>query len=120
MKILVTRKIGVNMKDYVTFSDFPTPVNLAGLCGKFGVVNGYKLKSVLHGGRRIGLGKNTYFYVPSINRIVTYKASKARELIQNKDGKLNFRELFDDRKGSWHFYPDASTIYQIAFNTFKG
>ena len=108
------------MKDFVTFSDFPTPVNLAGLGGKFGVVNGYKLKSVLHGGRRIGLGKNTYFYLPSINRIVTYKASSARELIPNKDGKFNFRELFDDRKGSWYFHPDASTIYQIAFKTFKG
>lgn len=108
------------MKDFVTFSDFPTPVNLAGLGGKFGVVNGYKLKSILHGGRRISLGKNTYFYLPSINRIVTYKASSARELIPNKDGKLNFRELFDDRKGSWHFHPDASTIYQIAYQTFKG
>lgn len=108
------------MKDYVTFSDFPTPVNLAGILGKFGVVNGYKLKSVLHGGRRIGLGMNTYFYVPSIHRVVTYRGSKAKELVIDKDGKFNFVEKFDDRKGHWSFKPDASTIYDIAHRTFRG
>lgn len=107
------------MKDYVTFSDVATPVNLAGLKGKFGVVNGYKLNSVLHGGRRISLKRNTYFFIPSVGLVVTYKASFAKELHVNKDGKFNFRELFDDRKGSWHFHPDAGTIYDIAYNTFN-
>lgn len=106
------------MKDYVTFSDVPTPVNLSGIEGRFGVVNGYKLNSVLHGGRRISLKRNTYFYVPSVNMIVTYKGSKAKELVV-ADGKFNFVEKFDDRKGHWSFKPDAATIYAVAFDLFN-
>jgi hypothetical protein len=106
------------MNDYVIISEYATPVNLSGLGGVFGIVNGFKLKSVLHGGRRISLADNTYFYVPSVNRVVTYKASKAKELVVT-NGKFNFAEKFGDRKGQWSFKPDAATIYDVAFKQFK-
>lgn len=106
------------MKNYVTFSDFPTPVNLAGTCGVYGVVNGYKLKTVLHSGVRIQLGLNSYFYLPSVNRIVTYRGSKAKELVI-VDGKFNFIQKFTDRKGHWAFKPDAGTIYALANEMFN-
>ena len=104
------------MKNYVEFSDFATPVNLAGLKDVYGVVNGYKIKSVLHGGRRISLAGNTYFYVPRVNLVVTYKANKAKELVIS-EGKFNFQEKLLPR-GHWSFKADASTIFALANEIF--
>lgn len=107
------------MREYITFETYPTSVQLSGICGKFGSTNGYKLTSVLHGGRVISLKTNDYFYIPLIHRVVSHKASKSTEMTVSK-GMFNFREKYTDRRGAWQFKADARTIYDIAFRTFKG
>jgi hypothetical protein len=107
------------MNDYVTFSALVTKVNIGGLGGVFGSVNGYKLSSILHGGRRIWLADNNYYYLPSLHKVVSYKATPVRKEMVVTDGKFNFAEKFGDRKGQWNFKVDAATIYDIAFKQFK-
>jgi hypothetical protein len=83
-----------------------------------GTFNGYKLKSIVHGGRVISLAKNNYYYIPHTNRVVTYKGTRAKEMIPSK-GCYNFQEKLEP-KGNWPFKPNVSDLHQEAFNIFRG
>lgn len=107
------------MREYITFETDPTEVQLSGICGKFGTANGYKLTSVLHGGRVISLKPMNYFYIPLIHKVVSHKATKSTEMTVSK-GMFNFQEKYTDRRGAWQFKACAATIYDIAYRTFKG
>lgn len=101
--------------DFVNFSPMTTSVKLAGITG---LMNGYKMLEVVHGGRHINLRPQNYYYVPHIRRIVTYKATVAREMKINKMGKLNLRDSVA------HGYSktvqvDAHVLYQSAADRFN-
>ena len=91
---------------FVSFATTSTSVPVAGS----GIFNGYKVTAILHGGRKIGLSKNTYYYIPFLNRLVTYRGSKAKVMLAT-DGKYNFIEKFADRQGHWAFKVDAHMFH---------
>jgi hypothetical protein len=101
--------------DYVTFSDIATPVMLAGA----GLLNGYKLRQIVHGGRKIDLSLNDYYYLPKKRAIVSYRGSRAKMLVINEDGNFNFIEKFKDRRGHWNFKPNASEVISCAVAKFN-
>jgi hypothetical protein len=100
---------------YVTFSDIPTPVMLADV----GLVNGYKLRQIVHGGRKIDLTLNDYYYLPKKCLIVSYRGTRAKVMTPTAEGTLNFIEKFKDRRGHWNFKPNASDIYACAAAKFN-
>ena len=101
--------------DYVTFSDVATPVMMSGV----GLMNGYKLKQIVHGGRKIDLSLNDYYYVPKQRAIVSYRGTRAKIMTPTAENTLNFIEKFKDRRGHWNFKPNASDIYACAFARFN-
>ena len=98
---------------YVTFSDTATPVMLQDA----GIFNGYKLRQIVHGGRRIDLSKNDYYYIPMKCLLVSYRGARAKALKPNASGNLNFIEKLDH--GHWNFKPNASDIYAAAMARFN-
>ena len=100
--------------NFVNFSIVTTAVPVANL----GIVNGYKLTSILHGGRKISLEQNNYYYIPHSKSIVAFRGSKAKVLVRSDEGKYNFIEKFKDRKGHWAFKVDASMVHQAACSVF--
>lgn len=96
--------------DYVIFSDIATPVMLADA----GLLNGYKLRQIVHGGRKIDLSSNDYYYLPKKCAIVSYRGSRAKMLVINADGNFNFIEKFKDRRGHWNFKPSAAEVMRCA------
>lgn len=75
--------------NFVNFSDTATPIKMEGLTG---MLNGYKVKSVYHGGRLVDLNPMHYYYVPFTKSLVTYRASKARSLKISKNRTFNLQE----------------------------
>ena len=59
--------------NFVNFSIVTTAVPVAAL----GIVNGYKLTSILHGGRKISLEQNNYYYIPHSKSIVAFQIGRA-------------------------------------------
>jgi hypothetical protein len=101
--------------EFVTFSDIASPVNLSGV----GLVNGYKLRVIIHGGRKIDLSSNDYYYVPKKRAIVSYRGSKGKTLVVNSEGNFNFIEKFSDRRGHWSFKPCAEDVLACAAAKFN-
>lgn len=101
--------------NYVSFADVPTPIKMAGVTG---TMNGYKLLSIVHSGRVISLRKNTYYYIPHTNKLVSYKGTRGRELVAN-NGLYNFQEKLEP-KGNWPFKANVSDIHQEAWARFRG
>jgi hypothetical protein len=101
--------------EYVTFSDTATPVMLS----EVGLLNGYKLRQIVHGGRKIDLTLNDYYYLPKKRAIVSYRGSKAKMLVVNDDGNFNFIEKFKDRRGHWNFKPNAEEVIRCAVSRFN-
>lgn len=91
---------------FVSFATSPTSIPVS----DSGIFNGYKVSAILHGGRKIDLSRNTYYYIPFLNRLVTYRGSKAKFLTAT-DGKYNFIEKFDDRPGHWAFKIDSQMFH---------
>jgi archaellum component FlaF (FlaF/FlaG flagellin family) len=98
---------------YVTFSAVATSVNVQ----YRGVLLGYKINSVLHGGRVISLAKNNYYYIPHSREVVSYRGTKARTMVISDDGKYNFQEKLMPR-GVVAFKVDAHQIHADAFAVF--
>lgn len=104
------------MADFITFSTNATAVPVE--CS--GILNGYKLNSILHSGRKISLSQNAYYYIPYTNTIVSFRGSKAKPMIRSDDGKYSFIEKFTDRKGHWTFKVDSAMVHAAAFDMFRG
>ena len=100
--------------DFATFEQTPTSVNLFGV----GVLNGYKLTTVLYGGRRVSLKRNNYFYVPHTNEVVTYKANVAMPTTINPQNKYNFQEKLEPR-GVVPFKVCAHELHLAAIRAFR-
>lgn len=98
------------MTTFASFSITTVSVPVAGS----GIYNGYKMLSVIHSGRRISLAKNHYYYVPFLNRFVTFRGSKAKPLTINKQNKYQLIEKFPDRVGHWAFQVDAEVLHTTA------
>lgn len=98
---------------FVSFATASTDVPVEGL----GIYNGYKLNAILHGGRKINLAKNAYYYIPYKNLIVSYRGSKAKPMVST-DGKYNFIEKFSDRKGHWAFKVDSHMLHMDCLSRF--
>jgi hypothetical protein len=96
---------------FVTFAVTPTSVNVEGR----GILNGYKINSVLHSGRKISLSRNSYYYIPYANLVVSYRGSMGRPMLISPDGKYNFQEKLEPR-GVVPFKVDASTLHESATN----
>lgn len=77
-----------SIMDYVVFSPMTTAVNVEAK----GVLNGYKIQSVLHRGRTISFAKNDYYYIPKTRQVVSYRGAKAKVMVVNDQGKYNFQE----------------------------
>lgn len=75
--------------EFVNFSNSSTPVKIEGVTG---MLNGYKVNSVFHGGRLVDLKPMCYYYVPFTKTLVTYRASKARALKISKNRTFNLQE----------------------------
>lgn len=101
------------MKDYAIFSPMVTAVNVEAR----GVLNGYKINSVLHGGRSIPFTKNDYYYIPKTRQVVSYRGSKARVMVINDQGKYNFQEKLMPR-GVVSVKIDASELHSAAIRAF--
>lgn len=99
--------------NYVEITHVTTPVNISGV----GVLNGYKLKSVLHGGRVVSLTKNDYYYIPKTRQLVSYRGTKAKVMTINEYGKYNFQEKLAVR-GVVPFKVDAAELHSAAFGMF--
>lgn len=102
----------------MSFASFSMGTSSVPVAGS-GIFNGYKVLSVIHSGRRISLEKNHYFYVPYLNQFVTFRGSKAKILMINKQNKYQFIEKFKDRPGHWSFQVDALVLHEAA-KTFFG
>lgn len=96
------------------FAAMSTPVKVASIAG---MLNGYKIVEVIHGGRTVSLREQNYYYIPFIRRVVTYKASTAREMIVNKFRKFNFRETINGYSKT--IQVDASAVFQVAAEVFN-
>jgi hypothetical protein len=94
---------------YATFSHVATPVNLENV----GVVNGYKLNSVLHSGRKVPLTRNDYYYIPRHHLVVSYRGTKARPMTPDVNGKYNFQEKLPVR-GVVPFKADVHSLHMAA------
>jgi hypothetical protein len=103
------------MSNFITFSTNTTAVPVeAG-----GILNGYKLNSILHSGRKISLAQNAYYYIPYTNTIVSFRGSKAKAMVRSDDGKYSFIEKFTDRKGHWTFKVDSAMVHEAALTMFR-
>lgn len=96
---------------FVSFASTPTAVNVEGR----GILNGYKITAVLHSGRKIGLSRNSYYYIPFTNQVVSYRGSMGRPMRISPDNKYNFQEKLDPR-GVVPFKVDASALHEAATN----
>ena len=94
---------------YATFSTIATPVNLENI----GVVNGYKINSILHSGRKVPLTRNDYYYIPKYCLVVSYRGTKARAMTPDNKGKFNFQEKLPVR-GVVPFKADVHSLYLSA------
>lgn len=103
------------MSNFITFSTATASVPMK----DGGTLNGYKLNSVLHSGRKISLSLNTYYYIPFTNQVVTWKGSKAKPLTRTKDGKYSFIEKYADRQGQWPFKVDSAMVHEACWNAFR-
>lgn len=101
--------------NFVTFAVSPTAIPVSTV----GILNGYKLNSILHSGRKISLSQNSYYYIPFNNTIVTFRGSKAKPLVRSEDGKYGFIEKFTDRKGHWNFKVDSDMVHAAALSMFR-
>lgn len=99
--------------NYATFSSNLTNVNVA----RVGVLNGYKVTSVLHGGRKIDLSKNSYYYIPVNRQLVSYRGTRAKVMAISADGKFNFQEKLSPR-GVIPFKVSAADLHAAAFAYF--
>jgi hypothetical protein len=95
--------------EYACFSPMATPVNLQNV----GVLNGYKITSVLHSGRRVSLAKNDYFYIPQKKLVVSYRGTKAKVMTRSPEGKYNFQEKLEPR-GVVPFKVDCESLHRAA------
>lgn len=78
--------------NFVNFATQPTPVKIEGVAG---MLNGYKVNSVYHGGREVNLRPMDYYYIPFTKELVTYRASKARSMKPTKTRKFNMQEKIE-------------------------
>jgi hypothetical protein len=99
----------------VSFSTDPIaiPVEAAGR------YNGYKVTAIIHSGRKISLSKNNYFYIPYLNKFVTFRGSRGKVLTINSQNKYNMIEKFNDRAGHNPFHPDANLLHTEAMDMFR-
>ena len=98
---------------FVTFSPISTSVPVSGK----GIYNGWKVNSIMHGGRKINLSTGNYYYVPYLKSFVSYRGSKAVPLTVTKD-KITFNEKLLPR-GHWAFKVDFFFLLsesQVYFN----
>ena len=103
------------MTDFVRFSASATPVKLQGVAG---LLNGYKINEVTHGGRNVSLRNQNYYYIPATKSVVTYRASTARVMTINAQRKFNFRETLQGGYGKT-VNVDASMLYSAAADRFN-
>jgi hypothetical protein len=96
---------------FVSLAVNPTAVNVEGR----GILNGYKVTAVLHSGRKISLSKNSYYYIPFTNQLVSYRGSMGRQMLISHDGKYNFQEKLEPR-GVVPFKVDAQCFHEAAMN----
>jgi hypothetical protein len=99
--------------NFVSFAISPTDVNVQGR----GMMNGYKINAVLHSGRKISLSKNSYYYIPFSNQIVSYRGSIGRPMVISPDGKYGFQEKLEPR-GVVPFKVDATSFHDAATTYF--
>ncbi len=99
--------------DYVVFSPMTTAVNVEAK----GVLNGYKVQSVLHKGRVVSFTKNDYYYIPKTRQIVSYRGARAKVMTVNDQGKYNFQEKLIPR-GVVSLKVDAGELHSSAFRMF--
>lgn len=98
---------------FVNFAATSTSVPVAGA----GIYNGYKVTSILHGGRNISLSRNKYYYIPFLNRLVSYRGSKAKVMVAT-GGKYNFIEKFATQQGHWAFKVDSHMFHVDSVSRF--
>ena len=99
--------------NYANFSISSTNVNVA----RVGVLNGYKVTSILHGGRKVDLSKNSYYYIPFTRELVSYRGTRAKAMTISPDGKFNFQEKLNPR-GVIPFKVSAADLHAAAFAFF--
>ena len=102
------------MNRVATFSRNDTSVNVSNR----GIVNGYKLLSILHKGDNVDLSDKNYYYIPFSRELVTYRGSYATVLKRNKSGTFNLRGTLGSQ--ILDLKPDASMILQEAYRQFFG
>jgi hypothetical protein len=100
--------------EFVKFAHSTTSVKVENVLG---LQNGYKINEVVHGGRRICLRNQNYFYVPSIKQVVSYKATSGKIMKINKARKFNFQETIE---GGYHktVHVGASELFEAAAQYF--
>ncbi len=96
---------------FVKFAAQATAVNMGGACGIFGVVNGYKINEVLHHGERVDVRGSEYYYIPRVNRVVSYRGSKAHEMTPSKQYKYNFRKVIGNGFAKTYHVDCASVLH---------
>lgn len=102
------------MTSFATFSITTTEVPVVNK----GILNGYKVTSVLHSGRKISLDKNAYYYIPHTNQFVTFRGSRAKPLTISALNKYSMIEKYTDRRGHWNFQVDAEILHLSAKDFF--
>lgn len=102
-----------SLMDYIVFSPMTTAVNVEAK----GVLNGYKIQSVLHKGRAISMAKNDYYYIPKTRQVVSYRGAKAKVMVVNDQGKYNFQEKLMPR-GVVSLKVDSSELHSSASRMF--
>jgi hypothetical protein len=86
---------------FITFSTVATDIPVKDK----GIYVGWKLTTVMHGGRKINVSDRNYYYIPYNSSLVSYRGTKAT-ILKTTDGYFNLTEKLLPR-GSWHFKVDC-------------